>query len=137
MGTSVGRASSVALPQTTWLGLAIIAGLSAGALLSTDGEAGHDPALVTLLRFMAVVKAAMVISVAAGAAWRLRVPTGPGTALGYVAACGIMAAGLWPIWAATHVAAGAVLVHGGFAVSIAMGWRDRAAWHTMLAARHG
>lgn len=135
MGISVGRAGSVALPQAAWLGLAIMAGLGAGVLLGIGGEAGHDPALVTLLRFMAVVKAAMVAGVATGAAWRLRMPAGPGTALGYAAACGIMAAGLWPIWAATHVTAGAALVHGGFAVAIATGWRDRAAWQIALAAR--
>ena len=94
-----------------------------------------EAALVALLQFMAVVKAAMVAGVVAGATWRLRLPASFRTALAYAAAGGIMAAGLWPIWVATHVATGAMLVHGGFAIAMATGWRDRAAWQVLMVKR--
>ncbi len=81
-----------------------------------------------LLRFMAVVKGAMVIAAAILVAWRLSAPARPLAALGYVAGVSSMAAGAGLIWQLEHVAAGAVMVHGGLVALAGLSWMDRAGW---------
>lgn len=134
MGTSVGRAGAALSPGVV-VGIAVAAGFGAGLLAGVGTGIMQDPALTNLLRFMAVVKAAMVGGVAAGTMWRLRRPGVSGPVAAYATACAIMAAGLWPIWAGTHVAAGAALVHGGFVLAAVVGWRDRDGWRAVLATR--
>ena len=134
MGIAVGRAWVIPLPAAALPGVAVAAGLGAGVMLASGVDAAPEAALVLLLRFMAAVKAAMVLGVAVAATWRLQTPAASGTAAAYAAACGIMAAGLWPIWAGGPVALAAALVHGGFILAAVAAWRDRArlqaAWRT-------
>ncbi len=103
-----------------------VAGAAASGLMA--GGAAVDPELALLLRFMAVVKAAMAMAAMALVAWRLNGPVRPAAALGYVAAVSSMAAGAGLIWQLQHVAAGAVMVHGGVAALAVLAWMDRAGW---------
>ena len=99
------------------------------ATLALATQAGpHDPELATLLRFMAVVKAAMALGAAALIAWRLGWPVRPATGLGYVAGVSSMAAGAGLIWQLGHVGTGALLVHGGLLALAGLAWLDRAGW---------
>lgn len=116
------------MPAGALPGVAVAAGLGAGVVLAAGAEAGHEAALTLLLRFMAVVKAVMVLGVAAATTWRLRTLAAPGTVAAYATACAIMAAGLWPIWSGGPVALAAALVHGGFILAALAAWRDRAGW---------
>ncbi len=111
------------------LGAAIV------SLLTTADPSAADPELLMLLRFMAVVKAAMALGAAALVAWRLGRPVRPATGIGYVAATSSMAAGAGLIWQLEHVAAGAVLVHGGLVAMGALAWMDRAGWVQAISAK--
>ena len=112
-----------------------IAVVGAGAFsLATEAGAG-DPDLMVLLRFMAVVKAGMAIGIAALVAWRMREPVRFAPASAYVAAVCSMAAGAGLIWQLGHVAAGAVLVHGGLAAFAVAAWMDRAGWVQAISAK--
>ncbi len=102
--------------------------------MMTSGGA-VDPELAMLLRFMAIVKAAMVIAAAVSVAWRLNGPVQPAAALAYVAAITSMAAGAGLIWQLEHVAAGAVMVHGGLAALAVVAWMDRAGWVQAISAK--
>ena len=103
-------------------------GAAVTAVLTGIDPSAADPELLVLLRFMAVVKAAMALGAAALVAWRMGWPVRPATAVGYILATSSMAAGAGLIWQLGHVGAGAVLVHGGLAALIAVTWQDRAAW---------
>jgi hypothetical protein len=107
------------------LAAALIGGAVVG--LMTGGGAA-DPELALLLRFMAVVKAGMAVGAAAAVAWRMRQPVRFVPAMAYVAAISSMAAGAGLIWQLGHVAAGAVLVHGGLVALAVSAWVDRAGW---------
>ena len=114
--------------RSTWLLTLAFAVAGTAAFALTTGRGAADPELALLLRFMAVVKAAMAIAAAALVVWRLNGPVLPAAALGYIAAVSSMAAGAALIWRLEHVAAGAVMVHGGVVALAAVGWMDRAGW---------
>jgi len=121
--------------QTRW-NAALAATLIGGAALGLmTGGGAADPELTLLLRFMAVVKAGMAVGAAALAAWRMRQPVRAAPALGYVVAVSSMAAGAGLIWQLEHVAAGAVLVHGGLVAMGALAWMDRAGWVQAISAK--
>lgn len=123
------------VPRAALPPLGLAAGFAAGVLLG--GEAGgQDPALLAVIRFMAVVRSAMALAAAAGAAWRLSWQPG-GPALGYAVACFLMAAGVWPIWAGSATLLGAALVNGGLLLAAGTAWRDRSGWRAALARRRG
>ena len=105
-----------------------VLGAAGTALLTGADPSAADPELLVLLRFMAIVKAAMALGAAALVAWRLGGPVRPATGLGYVVGVSSMAAGAGLIWQLGHIGAGAVLVHGGLAALIAVAWLDRIAW---------
>ncbi len=113
------------------LGLAVFAGGALGLSLA-QGPSATDPALLTLLRFMAVMKGGLAL----GAAWALmgrwRRPMQNPARGAYLIGLAALIAGPPPIWAGTHVLAGAVLVHAGLALLAVTAWRDRAAWRPIL-----
>lgn len=74
-------------------------------------DAGED--LTRLLEFMALVKTAMALAIAALVAWRLAQPIRAGLATAYVIATTTMFVAPGLIWRMQHVAAGALLFHGG------------------------
>ena len=112
-----------------------VLGAAVVALLTNADPSAADPELLVLLRFMAVVKAAMAMVAMALVAWRLNGPVRPATALIYVAAVSSMAAGAGLIWQLEHVAAGAVMVHGGLVAAAVLAWFDRAGWDQATSAK--
>ncbi len=119
-----------ALTGGAWLGLLLMTGDPVTGAPVT-GEPAQDRALLTLLRFMATVKGAMALGTAGALWWRLHRPAGAGVIAAYSIAASTMAAGPFLIWAGSHVALGAALVHGGALLGALTAWRDRARW------RHG
>ncbi len=122
--------SPITLPAARpfWRLLLALAVLGAAALALTTQAGPHDPELATLLRFMAVVKAAMALGAAALVGWRFGSPTRPAAALAYIAGASGMAAGAGLIWQLGHIGAGALLVHGGLVALAGIAWLDRAGW---------
>ena len=120
------RHAAIASARPTWLLTLAFAVAGAAAFGLMTGNGTTDPELALLLRFMAVVKAAMAMAAAALVVWRLNGPVRPVAALGYIAAVSSMAAGAGLIWRLEHVAAGAVMVHGGLVALAAVAWMDRA-----------
>ncbi len=102
--------------------------LGAAALALATQAGPHDPELATLLRFMAVVKAAMALGAAVLVGWRFGSPVRPTAALGYVAGASSMAGGAGLIWQLGHIGTGALLVHGGLLALAGLAWLDRAGW---------
>lgn len=118
----------ISAARTYWTPVLAVAVIGAAALGLMAGGAAVDPELAMLLRFMAVVKAAMAMAAAMLVAWRLGQPVRPAVAVGYIVAVSSMAAGTGLIWQLQHVAMGAVMVHGGLVTLAALGWMDRAGW---------
>jgi hypothetical protein len=112
--------------------LLTLAALAAAAGLLATGPALVDPELVMLLRFMAVLKAAMAIGALVLVAWRLRRPAGPALAASGIASVAFMAAGAGLIWSLGHVALGAVLFHAGLFTLLVAAWRDGLPWPRRL-----
>lgn len=114
--------------QPYWRPFLAAAVLGAAAFALTTQTGPHDPELATLLRFMAVVKAAMALGAAALVGWRLGWPVRPAAGLAYIAGVSGMAAGAGLIWQLGHVGTGALLVHGGLLALVGIVWLDRAGW---------
>jgi len=87
-------------------------------------HAGAD--LTRLLRFMAVLKAAIAVTAAAAVFWRLGAAVSLPWLTAYGVAAAAMAAGPGVIWAMAHVGLGALLLHGGLFATILLLWRDPA-----------
>ena len=105
----------------------VLAGLLADdAAVSRQAVSAAGADLTRLLRMMAVLKAGMAAAAFAAVLWRLGSVVTPARLGAYAAACGAMAAGPVLIWQMAHVAAGAVLLHGGLAAAIVLVWRDPA-----------
>ena len=122
------RTAAFPAARLPWRPVLVVAVLGAAALALATGAGPHDPELATLLRFMAVVKAAMALAAAALIAWRMGWPVRPAAGLGYVAGASGMAAGAGLIWQLGHVGTGALLVHGGLLALAGLAWLDRAGW---------
>ena len=114
--------------RRTWRSILALAVLGAAALALATQSGPHDPELATLLRFMAVVKAAMALGAAALAGWRFGLPVRPAAALAYIADVSSMAVGAGLIWQLGHIGTGALLVHGGLVALAGTAWLDRAGW---------
>lgn len=97
---------------------------SAADTAQAVSRAGAD--LTRLLRFMAVVKAAMATGALAALWWRLGVVASPVRLSVYLATAAAMGAGPGLIWAMAHVAWGALLLHGGLFAALVLLWRDPA-----------
>ena len=103
--------------------VAAFAGAALGRTHAAD-TAGFEGALVLLLRFMALCKAAGVLGAAALVAWRLGRPLGtPAFAL-YVAALALMAAAPGLIWFLGLIAPGALVFHAGLLAFLLLAARD-------------
>jgi hypothetical protein len=85
-----------------------------------------DPALMRLLRAMAVIKAGMAAAVIAAVFWRLGVAATPLALAGYAAVCAAMASGPLLIWGMAHVVLGALVLHAGLLAGALLLWRDPA-----------
>ncbi len=132
-GVGLRGASGVLSPAAarTVLLLILLAGAAAGVVSAASpacslavSHAGTD--LTRLLRFMAVLKAAIAVTAAAVVFWRLGVAVSLPWLAAYGVAVGAMAAGPGLIWAMVHVGLGALLLHGGLFATILLLWRDPA-----------
>jgi hypothetical protein len=102
--------------------LALIAGILAGAVLASPANA--DPDLDTLLRFMALIKAAIVTFAAALAAWRFGFTISPKLATGYTAAVALMALSPGLIWFQTGLVLASAVFHSGLLLGLALAAGD-------------
>jgi hypothetical protein len=101
--------------------LAAAAGLSLGdaaAMFERDAELG------TLLRGMALIKAALVIAAAALIVWRLRQPVSTAVAFAYLAGAWAMSFATGLIWQLSMIPAAALLFHAGEIGLLLLAWRD-------------
>jgi len=107
------------------IAVAVAASAVAAAAPASSVAVAHAGAELTrLLRFMAVLKAAIAATAAAVLFWRLGAAITLPWFTAYAAACAAMAAGPGVIWAMVHVGLGAVLLHGGLLAVILLLWRD-------------
>jgi hypothetical protein len=112
-----------ALPMLTMFAMAL--GFAAGQWAATpDTQAEMEPALALLLRFMALIKLATAVALAALAYWRLGRPASRTAALGFCAASMLMALAPGFIWSLGHIGLGAGLFHAGLALFLILCWRD-------------
>ncbi|HEY0777424.1 MAG TPA: hypothetical protein VGD56_05600, partial [Gemmatirosa sp.] len=84
-----------------------------------------DPDLARLLRAMAAIKGGLVTLGAAAVGWRLRRPTPPAFAAGYVALVWVAGAATGAIWQLAGVGRAAVALHVAGALLVVLAWRDR------------
>ena len=111
------------------LAAALLLGAAAGYLatpapLAAQAVAEAGAELTRLLRLMTLLKVMMLAGALWLVDWRLRFPIRAPLALGYVGGVAAMAAGPGLIWSMAHVALGAALLHGGFALLLVLFWRD-------------
>ena len=105
------------------VGAAGVAGFAAGRWAGVEiGDMEWQ--LVFLLRFMALVKAAMVLGALGLTQWRLRRPASDRLALGYGAALAAMALAPGLIWSLAAIAPGAACFHAGLILFLVLAWRD-------------
>lgn len=102
--------------------LALIAGTLAGAVLGSPDTA--DPALETLLRFMALLKAAIATVAATLAAWRFGFAISPKLAAGYTAAVVLMALSPGLIWFQSGLVLASAFFHSGLLLGLALAAGD-------------
>lgn len=104
------------------IGLAVLGGVAAGVALApvTPVEAEY----VMLIRFMAVMKAAIVVACIALVAWRLGDDITPGLAAAYIAAVGLLAISPVLIWNLAALPAASAIFHAGLLLGLALAATD-------------
>ena len=80
--------------------------------------------LILLLRFMVLIKTAMVVGAVALAQWRLRASISDAMAFGLAAATATMALAPGLIWSMHYIIQGAVCFHAGLLAYLVLAWRD-------------
>ena len=104
---------------------AAIAGFLFTGTQATNLAVARDGAdLTRILRFMAVIKAVIVIAGVAAVTWRLGLAISLPRFMAYAVAGAAMAFGPGLIWSMAHVGIGALLLHGGLFATIILLWRD-------------
>lgn len=103
--------------------LAATTGVIAGALKS-PGTTAADADLTTLLRFMAVMKAAIVLAAAGLVAWRFGSELSSRLAAGYIAAVALMALSPGFIWSQSSLSLASAFFHSGLLFGLALAARD-------------
>jgi hypothetical protein len=141
-GQLVGKVLPARLvPPKAWhaiLAAAVVSGVTAGLFAATPAQTAlalslAEPALTTLLRFMAIVKAAMALGFVALTAWRFGYPVSGRLAAAYIAAAALMSAAPVLIWQMAHVVAGAASFHIGLLLFAGAPWTDRDGRSELLA----
>lgn len=111
--------------------LTVALGLAIGFLVTPGSEAQAaanraGAELATLLRAMAGLKLLFAAAAIGVTLWRLGAPVTWPRLAAYAAGCAAMTAGPGLIWDMAHVAAGALLLHGGLLATVLLLWRDPA-----------
>lgn len=102
--------------------LAATTGAIAGHLSAPDATADAD--LTLLLRFMALMKAALVLAAAGLVAWRFGSELPSRLAAGYIAAVGLMALSPGLIWSQSSLALASAFFHSGLLFGLVLAARD-------------
>ena len=102
--------------------LAATTGVIAGHLSAPDATADAD--LTLLLRFMALMKAAIVLAAAGLVAWRFGSELPSRLAVGYIAAVGLMALSPGLIWSQSSLTLASAFFHSGLLFGLALAARD-------------
>jgi hypothetical protein len=102
--------------------LPALAGLTIGHLARPSGTI--EPALVLLLRLMALIKLGIGLGAAWLVGWRLRPDCTAPLAVGYLIAVALMAAAPGLIWFMNDFALAAGLFHAGFLLALVLAYRD-------------
>jgi hypothetical protein len=106
---------------------ALVAGFAVTGTQATHLAILHDgPALTRLMRFMAGLKAVMVMAASAAVLWRLGAAISLPRLVAYAVTCASMAAGPGLIWGMAHIGLGALLLHGGLFATLLLVWFDPA-----------
>lgn len=126
--TRAGVPPGVARPLAVAL---LLAALAAGFVVTDPGSAARavvaaGPDLTRLLRGMAMLKLLMVAAAFAALVWRLGAPARRTWLAAYAIGIVSMGAGPGLIWDMDHVRLGALLLHGGLALTLLLLWRDPA-----------
>ena len=100
--------------------------VTALAFTRSDTTAAMDVSLVGLLRFMAVVKAVLALSLIGAVWWRLSSPIDGVRLAAYAVTAASMMSGLVLIWTMSHLGLGAALLHAGLLASCLLLRRDPA-----------
>jgi hypothetical protein len=102
------------------------AGTFAAPLLLGSGTLpmAGETEFTTLLRFMALMKAAMALGAAVLICWRLKYPASRRLAVAYIIAAVLMAAAPGLIWHMTAIWKGAALFHAGLVLFLILAWAD-------------
>jgi hypothetical protein len=104
---------------------AVIAGFLITGTKAADLAVARDGAdLTRVLRFMAAIKMVIAIAGLAAVLWRLGSAISLPWFAAYAVTCASMAIGPGLIWSMSHVALGALLLHGGLFGTIILLWRD-------------
>jgi hypothetical protein len=111
----------------TLITAAFIAGFLVTGTEATTLAIGRDGAdLTRLMRFLAAIKGVMALAASAAVLWRLGVAISLPLFAAYAVTCAAMAAGPGLIWSMSHVALGALLLHGGLFATVLLLWNDPA-----------
>lgn len=122
VSASIGRGAMLTLVIA-----AIIAGFLITGTKGTDLAVARDGAdLTRVLRFLAAIKGAIAIAGLATVLWRLGAAISLPWFAAYAVTCAAMASGPGLIWSMSHIALGALLLHGGLFGTMILLWRDPA-----------
>jgi hypothetical protein len=102
--------------------LAATTGVIAGHLSAPDANADAD--LTLLLRFMAMMKAAIVLAAAGLVAWRFGSELTSRLAASYIAAVGLMALSPGLIWSQSSLTLASAFFHSGLLFGLVLAARD-------------
>lgn len=102
--------------------LAAITGVIAGHLSAPGANADAD--LTLLMRFMALMKAAIVLAAAGLVAWRFGFELPSRLAAGYIAAVGLMALSPGLIWSQSSLTLASAFFHSGLLFGLVLAARD-------------
>jgi hypothetical protein len=117
-GTPAGRRTILGAAVVLAVCIGSIAGIATGSVTGTDGE------LARLLRFMAVVKAGMMLAATGLVAWRFGSEMSDRLATGYVLAISLMALSPGLIWNMGSLILASALFHSGLLFGLALAARD-------------
>lgn len=117
-GTPAGRRTGMAAAVVLAISMGVVAGIATGSEIGTDGE------LARLIRFMALVKAGIMLAAAGLVAWRFGFEISDRLAVGYVVAISLMALSPGLIWNMGSLILASALFHSGLLLGLVLAARD-------------
>lgn len=108
--------------------LAATTGFLIGSQRAASTRISIENELLTLLRFMAVLKLGAAVTGGILAYWRFGLPVSSGFAAAFIVATALMAAASGLIWPGVAVGAGALLFYVGLFTFLGTALKDAKAW---------